>query len=161
MVLDVLGELAAGSIRDLAKNLFSGFYDRGISANEALRELRSNGLGYRRSDFLKDYAQGQGTYNQETKVKYVSKNAIPTEGILSSEYHGVPDKYSFVFKATGQDLDTGETTTQYFYYHRQTLDTRANMEQAAQDWIETQAERYGFSVEDVSIREGYINPAWA
>ncbi len=160
MVLNFIGGLASASIRELARNLFPGFYERGISANKALLELRELGLGYRRQDFLNDFRQGESLFEQAVKVRFVGENNMVGEGILQSAYHGVPDKYSFVFKATGFDTSTGEAAEQYFFYHRNSLDTRSNMEGDAQSWITEQSDRYGLDVEAVSLSEGYINPIW-
>jgi hypothetical protein len=160
MVLPLIGKLAGSALRAAARNLFPGFYERGISANQALRELQGQGLGYRRTDFLADFRQGLGTYTQATKVRFVSADKVPSEGILESLYHGVPDKYSLVFKATGTDSVTGEERDQYFFYHRNSLDTRANMESDARSWLESQADKYGYLTESVSLTEGYINPIW-
>lgn len=161
MVLDFISGLAASARRAMANNLFPGFYERGISANKALLELRDMGLGYRRQDFLADFAMGKGTYDQAIRVRFVKADATPSEGILKPLYHGVPDKYSLVFKATGTDAETGDTRQQYFYYHRNNLDTRSNMEQDALGWMAANSESYGFEIEDVSLTEGYINPVWA
>lgn len=161
MVLGALGRLTGEAVRGLARNLFSGFYERGISANKALTELRGLGLGYRRTDFLKDFSQGLGTYSQETRIRFVGPDKIPTEGILSEKYHGVPDKYSFVFKQSGIDADTGEVRDNFFFYHRNTLDTKSTMEEDAQEWASEQAGRYGIEDSIVKIIEGYINPLWA
>lgn len=160
MLGSLLGALSEGGIRGLARNLFKGFWERGISANKALQELRGQGLGYRRQDFLRDFAAGKQSYTQETKIKYVNRDAVPSEGILQPQYFGTPDRYSFVFKATGTDPNTGEAGDRYFTYHRNSLDTRGNMEQDAQDWLTESAQSYGLDVEEVSIKEGYINPGW-
>lgn len=157
----LFGNIGTGSRRELAKNLFSGFYERGISANDALSELRSMGLGYRRTDFLSDYAQGKGTYDQETKIRFVNPLDTPSERILSEKYHGVPDKYSLVFR---YDYYNGETDTSdngYFFYHRNTLSSRADMENDAYDYLTNNSEKYGFEITSVTIAEGYINPVWS
>ena len=161
MVLGALGRLTSAAIRSLARNLFPAFYERGISANQALQELREAGLGYRRQDFLADFRQGKSIYDSETRVRFVNRDKVPSEGILESMYHGVPDRYSFVFRATGTNLETGESEDRYFFYHRNSLDTRGNMEGEALDWAEGQSSVYGFDFEDVSMVEGYINPIWA
>lgn len=161
MVFQLLGELGSQSLRDLARNLFPGFYERGISANQALRELREAGLGYKRQDFLRDFAQGQGTYSQETRVRFVNPQNIPSDNILQSQFHGVPDKYSFVFKYSGVDKETGESADKYFFYHRNTLDSKANMENDAYDWLSERENSVPIDVESVSLVEGYINPVWA
>jgi hypothetical protein len=160
MLAGFLGKLTSQAIRGLARNLFSGFYERGISANQALRELQAEGLGYRRQDFLNDFRQGESRYAQETKVKFITYDSLPSDNILQSQYHGVPDKYSFVFQATGVDRETGEQTTDYFFMHRDTLDTRANMENDAYDWMSEEADKYNFDIEIPSLVEGYINPVW-
>lgn len=160
MVFGVLGGLGVSAIRGLARNLLPGFWERGISANAALRELQGLGLGYRRTDFLADFRQGKVGYDASTRVRFVQPDKVPSEGILESKYHGVPDRYSFVFKASGTDVATGEERDQYFYYHRNSIDTRGNMEAEAQGWLDEQSSQYGFEVDEVTIREGYINPIW-
>lgn len=159
-ILSELGELGAGAIRGLARNLFSGFYERGLSANKALTELQSLGLGYRRTDFLSDFSQGKGTYASETRIRFTGIDKVPSERVLEPKYFGTPDKYSMVFKYQGTDSTTGEDKTGYFFYHRNSLDTRANMEDEASDWLTSQAERYGVEVSSVRVVEGYINPLW-
>ena len=159
-ILEELGNLSSSAVRNLAQNLFSGFYDRGISANKALQELKDLGLGYRRTDFLADYAQGKGTFELKTRVRFTGLDNVPSEKILSPKYFGTPDKYSFVFKYSGQDTTTGEDTSGYFFYHRNSLDTRSNMEDDAMDWLSNQSENYGVDVSSVRIVEGYINPLW-
>ena len=160
MVLGALGRLTSTAIRGLARNLFKGFYDRGISANRALDELKSLGLGYRRQEFLSDFRVGKGRYEQESRIKFVGLDKIPSEGILQSQYHGVADKYSLVFKATGYDPVTLEEGDRYFFYHRNTLTTRRGLESDALDWFNNRSDVYAFSPTSVSVVEGYINPAW-
>lgn len=161
MVLGALGKLTGEAVRNLARNLFPGFYERGISANQALSELRQSGLGYRRRDFLNDFRIGESSFDQASKVKYVGEEKTPSEGILEPLYHGVPDKYSFVYKATGTDLNTNEPDERYFFMHRQSIDTRGNMEEEASSWYSDHEDQYQFSVDNVQLVEGYINPVWA
>lgn len=160
MLPEMIEGLGADARRNLARNLFSSFWERGLSGNAALNELRSAGLGYRRTDFLNDYRQDKEGYDQAVSIRNVNLDKIPSESKLEGLYHGVPDKYSLVFKASGVDNDTGEEREQYFFYHRDTLDTRRNMEKDASDWFNEQAERYGFEVEDIQVVAGYINPVW-
>ncbi len=160
MVFADLPELSAASRRNMARAMFSGFYERGYTAQQSLNALKEQGLGYRRQDFLKDFAQGKGTYEQATHVRYVRETGIPSESILQSQYHGVPDRYSFVFKATGTNTETGEPMTQHFYMHRENLSTRAAMEQDAFGWLSGQSDKYGIEIEEVTLEEGYINPIW-
>lgn len=156
-----IGKLGSEATRNLARNLFPGFYERGISANEALLQLREQGLGYRRTDFLKDYSAGKGEYDQSTRVRFVNEDNTPTQGILEPQYHGVPDKYSFVFRANGYD-EEGNSTESYFFYHRNDILTRREMEQEAEDYItSTSGNSQEYIVTSVSLVEGYVNPIWA
>lgn len=160
MVLGALGKMTGEGVRFLARSLFKGFYERGVSANQALRELRETGLGYRRQEFLKDFSQGESAYAQSVKVRFVGEDKMPTEGILQSQYHQVPDKYSFLYKAQGTDLFTNEPDERYFFVHRNTLDTRRNLEDEAASVYMDKVDTYKFAVDSISIIEGYINPVW-
>ncbi len=160
MVFGSFFEISDTSRRGLARNLFSGFYDRGLSANAALRTLSELGLGYRRQDFLRDFAQGQGVYTQAIKVRFVSENKTPSESILEGRYHGVSDKYSLVFRANFVNEETGEDDSRYFFYHRNDLASRGQMEGDAQEWANNQAGAYGYGITSVRLVEGYINPIW-
>lgn len=156
----LLGSLRSEGIRNLAQNLFSGFYERGLSASAALKELQEIGLGYRRTDFLSDYASGQSSFSQAVKIRFVKESNVPSESILQPKYFGTPDRYSMVYKYTGSDITTGEERSGYFFYHRNSLDTKANMEHEAGEWLTSQAEKYGVDVESIRLVEGYINPVW-
>lgn len=160
MLPDLISALGAEARRNLARNLFPGFWERGTTANDALSELRSMGLGYRRTDFLSDFRSGQTTYQHETAIRYVGLDNVPSERALEPQYHGVPDRYSFVYKVTGTDTSTGEPSERYFFYHRNNLDSRGNMESEAMDWYSEQADRYGLDPEAITTVEGYVNPVW-
>ena len=155
------GRLTSYAIRSMARALFPGFYERGISANQALRELREVGLGYRRQDFLRDFGQGREGYISATRVKYVNLDKTVSEGILEPAFRGVPDKYSLVFRAEGIDRGTGERGELYYYYHRSTLDTRRKLEEDAYAWISSKQASGTLGIEKVTLVEGYINPLWA
>lgn len=161
MVTGFLGHLAGAALRNAAQNLFSGFYERGLSANQALNILREQGLGYRRQDFLNDYRQGEARYTGAIRVRFVPGGNVPSENILEPGYFGTPDKYSFVFKATGRDKVSGEVKEQYFFQHRNDITSRRRMEEDAKDWMDEEAATYGLDAEDISLVEGYINEAWA
>ncbi len=155
------GRLTGEALRAMARNQFAGFIERGFSANAALGELRALGLGYRRQDFLADYRLTQDALGQATRIRYVNLDKVPTEGILEPKYHGVPDKYSMVFRAEGTNLNTGEQEKRYFFYHRDTLSNRGSMEEDAASWFKEQGSGYELELDSVHLVEGYINPVWA
>jgi hypothetical protein len=153
-IVSELGRLSSAAVRNIANNLFSGFYERGLNATQALKELQSQGLGYRRTDFLADYRTGKGQFDNETRIRYVGPGNLPSERILEPKYFGTPDKYSLVFRYTGEDTTTGEQTTGYFFYHRNTLDKRANMEADAASYLSEKSDKYGVDVSNVRVVEG-------
>lgn len=158
---EIFGSLGTASKRALAQNLFPSYYSRGLSANQALTELQSVGLGYRRQNFLSDYASGKSTYDLSSHVRFVNENAIPSDNILEPRYHGVPDKYSFVFQYNGVNALTNENTSGYFMLHVNTISTRADLESQAYEYLSNMSASYGMDVTNTSIREGYINPVYA
>lgn len=161
MVTGFIGKMVGAALRNAAQNLFSGFYERGYTANRALDELRSMGLGYRRQDFLNDYRVGANRYEGATRVKFVGGANTPSESTLEPGYFGTPDKYSLVFKATGKDRVTGEVKEQFFFQHRNTLTSKNKMEADAAGWFGEDGQTYGLDAEDISLVEGYINEVWA
>lgn len=161
MLPNIIEGLTPQSRRGLARNLFAGFYERGISANQALSELRAAGIGYKRQDFLDDFRSDKSGYERAASVRYINEGAIPNEKRLQPEDHGVKDKYSFVYRVTGRDEDTGKKDERYFFYHTNTLEKRGEMEEKAASWYGDQAERYGLTMEDITMVEGYINKVWA
>lgn len=160
MSLSDIRGLRAEAIRSLARNLFPGFYERGLSANKALETLRSQGLGYRRQDFLRDYAAGKQTWGQSTRIRFTNEDKVPSERILERRYFGVPDKYSLVFKGEVLDEDGNITGEKYFFYHRNSLTTRKQLEEDAESWFSNQTDRYSEKVVNVKVVAGYINPVW-
>ncbi len=157
-ITDLLGEIGGNSIRALARNLFSSFYERNLSANAALQELRNEGLGYRRQDFLNDFRVDKSSFDQASSIRYVNLDKVPSEGILEGKYHGVPDKYSLLFEYSGIDPVTGDEKSGYFFYHRNSLDTRSSMEDDALEYIHTTTGGSGFDASTVRVIEGFINP---
>lgn len=159
--LNLFADIEGGAIRNLAQNLFPGFFARGISANQALRELQSEGLGYKRADFLEDFRMSKASFDVESTVKYLDALDIPSDKQLEPKYHGTPDHYSFVFRAGYTDPETGESDDRYFFYHRNSTDSKAQLENDAYDWVTTEAENYPIDINEVELVEGYINPIWA
>ncbi len=160
MVLPFVGRLAGQALRDLARNLFPGFYERGISANQALSELKGQGLGYRRQDFLADFRQGLEGYDQATTIGRLGDSFTPRESILKPQYLGTPDRYSFVLRASVVDPVSKDESVDYFTYHRNSLDTKGSMQDDAMEWYNGQSDTDATFAYKVKIIEGYINPVW-
>lgn len=151
----------SGYVRGLARNFFSKLYEMGLSANKALSWLRERGLGYRRQDFLKDYRNGKSNWEQASRVRFLNLDKTPNESTLAPEYHGVPDKYSFVFHYTRQGDEEGSEVESYFYWHTNEIITRREMEQKALDYLVENEDKYRSIIQNPALRFGYINPVYA
>ena len=159
-ITDIIGDLLPQSRRDLAYNLFSGFFERNLSANQALQELKDQGLGYRRADFLVDYKTALASYDQASQIRHLQPGKVASDDILEGKYFGVPDKYSILFQYEKTDPTTGEKDTGYMFYHRNSLDKNGNMSDDARDYLESESDAYPFDIGSVKVWEGYINPLW-
>ena len=83
-------------------HLLKAFAERGYSANKALEALRSLGLGYRRQDFLRDWAIITGHAQRSDRLKY-----IPKDKRVSLELHSPtrwlrPGEYAYTIYVTVQ-----------------------------------------------------------
>jgi len=81
-------------------HILKALAERGYSANRALEVLRSQGLGYRRQDFLRDWAVITGHAQRADKLKYV-----PKDRRVSLEYHSPtgwlrPQEYAYTIYVT-------------------------------------------------------------
>lgn len=168
MLPELISGLSSASRREMSRNLFPGFWERGISANNALKELQNLGLGYNRQNFLNDFRQGLSDYDLSSSIKHVAGAAVPSEDILQPLYHGVPDRYSFVFRVDGSDPQTGEDTSRYFFYHTNSLQSRDQLEQQAMDWLSETVDSGGndrsgapINIDTVTAVQGFINPVWS
>jgi len=149
----------SGVIRGIARSFFTHLWEEGFSANKALSWLRERGLGYRRQDFLGDYNRGKERYELASKVRFVNLDATPSENILSREYHGVPDKYSFMFRYTTEG-EEGSEIESYFYLHTNNLITRKELELKAKMYLEENKDKYQKVITNPSLRMGYMNPVY-
>ena len=67
--------MAAPSLRGTLQPFMASLAGRGVSANDAQRQLaRSFGKTYRRTDFLKDYAGYTGAKRVESVIKNIPKD---------------------------------------------------------------------------------------
>lgn len=151
--------LRGEALRNMARGLFSAFYSEGISANEALRRLRDLGLGYRRQDFLRDYREGLGRFNQESNIKFVRKDAIPSDSVFLPVYHGLPDKYGYKVRWTHFDNERGEYVSGYAWYFTDFKGTRGEIEDRIGQYFNSRG-NYNAKDLSISLEAGHINPYW-
>jgi hypothetical protein len=151
--------LRGDALRNLARSMFSSFYSQGVSANEALRTLRGMGLGYRRQDFLRDYREGLGKFNQESTIKFVRNDAIPSDSAFLPKYHGLPDKYGYLVRYTQFDTDRGEYVSGYAWYFTDYKGTKRQIADRIIDYFVGRG-KYNATEIEITIEAGHINPYW-
>jgi hypothetical protein len=127
----ILGVLRGEARRNLARSLFPGFWERGISANQALRELREMGLGYRRTDFLRDYREGRETWFTKGNLRFLDPDKRPDVNRLEKGLIPTGEGFGFQFRMTFFDTQEGVFKTKYPWYYTDKIGTRRELESSA------------------------------
>lgn len=151
--------LRGEALRNMARSMFGGFYARGLSANQALAALRELGLGYRRKDFLADYRTGLGEWKQQSTIKFVNLDKVPSDNTFLPKYHGLSDKYGYMIKWRVYDESTLAWKEGVAWFFTDYKSTKRNIiNHITQSLMERG--KYGQSYTEVDILAGHINPYW-
>lgn len=151
--------LKAEATRNLARSLFAGFFERGIGANEALRQLKEQGLGYRRTDFLRDFREGLGNFKTESQIRYVGLDKVPSDRVFLERYHGLPDHYGYLYEFRVFDSDLGEEYSGYRWFFTDFRGTKREI----MNFIHNDMVNRGNSVVEnleIKLEAAHINPYW-
>lgn len=84
---------STGIIRVEVRHRMSAAIAAGKSASKFLTEMRSEGLGYRRTVFLSDWRSAANLKEKEGLLKYVRKDRLPSPQLFAD----TADKYSREF----------------------------------------------------------------
>jgi hypothetical protein len=100
-------------LRGLAQGFVSHFATEKVGANEGLRLLREQGLGYRRTDYLADYRFYSGVARKADALKYLPlKYCVGRDNF--SEPFGARMKSRYAYKVRTEVLTSwGEVETGY------------------------------------------------
>ena len=82
-----------GSRRAQAQPFLTKLAAEGIAANEALRQLKEAGMGYRRTDFLADYRKVTGAEKAKDYAKHIRKDYYPTSAVITPTELNLKRKY--------------------------------------------------------------------
>lgn len=140
---------------ELIYSTLPGFIEEGLSANKSLEIFKNSGLGIGRSEFLGIYRDVLGLEEKQNRVRYVSRNNIPSEGVLDSSRSDLKRDYLFVYKYEYVARDTGYLSKGYLSIDTDYLDTISSMEAEAADYIN---ENYGGKIDyliDVRVWKGF------
>lgn len=104
---------------------------RDLSANSILESLQSQGLGYRRQDFLSDIRIISHAEQTWSTIRYVTRDSVPSERLYFNTANPMLTQYQTVVEVRGYDRETGEAITRDVTVHHNTLLTRAELEEDA------------------------------
>ncbi len=114
-----------------------GFLERmfreGYSATEALETLREHGLGYRMTDFYKDWRIISGAVEKADRMKYVRRDYVISERLYTPGESRTGKRFVTTMKVKALDLITGETQDVYVKIGHDVPMIRADLEEMAKD----------------------------
>lgn len=88
-----------------------GAFREGLSATRFIRDMRSAGLGYRRTDMLADWRSVNALEAKKDALKYVRKDRYPTEKVMASVTWALSKEYMYVVKVQSV-IKVGEPVTE-------------------------------------------------
>lgn len=95
-------------IREKAASWILSCISGGLGANETLNLLKEFDLGYRRTDFLKDYDNLAGIAGKANILKYIPSFKSISEDNITKIAWNLSDKYRVHYTAVVYDKETGE-----------------------------------------------------
>lgn len=135
--------------RGIARTYLSSFMDQGFSANQVLRTLADQGLGYRRTDFLSDWREFQGLEKKKDVFRYIRKDYKPTSATITETNESLSKEYSYIFELKGRDRLTGETVTQGWRHATDSLLTLEESEELVNEMMGIP--KYDTGIDDVTV----------
>jgi len=98
------------SMRGLSRRFIPEMLKAGMSATAGLKLLRSEGMGYRRTDFLADFRDFAGVAMKRDPLRAIPKKYRPTEATIQRVDIKQTKKFYYNYKVEGYDIITREET---------------------------------------------------
>jgi hypothetical protein len=147
--LDTLSHSARQAYPIIQRGVREGLSSRSIS-----EALSNAGLGLRRQTLLDVMRLESGIQSAGRNLQFISPNNRPDPSRLPSALTRLRRLYSFTVQVTGTLTATGQTAIQHITVTSDSLMTRAEIEQAAQDAAEEGVDKYGMEVDSVKLIGG-------
>jgi len=122
--------------RGIGRTFLAGLVKQNLSANQALRTLKSAGLSYRRQDFLRDYKEWRKLGELETTFKYISKDRKPTQRTITRTEESLTKEYSYIFDVKGKDSLTGQDKIIHWRHGTDDLVTLSEAENVVDQYMQ-------------------------
>jgi len=100
--------MALSTMRGLSRRFIPEMLKAGMSATAGLKLLRSEGMGYRRTDFLKDFRDFSGLAMKRDPLRAISKKYRPTEATIQRVDLKQKKKFYYNYKIEGVNLYTNK-----------------------------------------------------
>ena len=97
-------------MRGLARQFIPEMLRAGMSATAGLNLLRSEGMGYRRTDFLSDFRDFAGIAMKRDPLRAIPKKYRPTEATIQRVDFQQTKKFYYNYKIEGYNIITQEET---------------------------------------------------
>lgn len=147
--------ISSDSKREIIRSYLPGLIEEGFTANASLQLFQDVGLGIGRSEYLGIYREVLGIEEQTNRIRFVNKDAVPSESLLGDYTHNIDSEYRFIYKYGYTNSSTGKFEEAFMGVNRDTLDTVAEMEADAADYIrQAYGDRVG-SLESITIWKGF------
>jgi len=121
------------SMRGLARQFIPEMLRAGMSATAGLNLLRSEGMGYRRTDFLSDFRDFAGVAMKRDPLRAIPKKYRPTEATIQRVDFQQTKKFYYNYKVEGYNIITQQDTESWI--------TVASDDILTMDEAEAEAER--------------------
>ena len=102
--------MALSTMRGLSRRFIPEMLKAGMSATAGLKLLRSEGMGYRRTDFLADFRDFTGLAMKRDPLRAIPKKFRPTEATIQRTEYEQTKKFYYNYKLEGYDIITQEQT---------------------------------------------------
>ena len=120
-------------MRGLARQFIPEMLRAGMSATAGLNLLRSEGMGYRRTDFLSDFRDFAGVAMKRDPLRAIPKKYRPTEATIQRVDFQQTKKFYYNYKVEGYNIITQQDTESWI--------TVASDDILTMDEAEAEAER--------------------
>ena len=142
------------TMRGLARRFIPEMLKIGMSTSAGLNLLRSEGMGYRRQDFLADWRDFAGIARKRDPLRAIPKKYRPTEATIQRADFKQTKKFYYNYKIEGYDIITQEQTETFITVASDDILTMQQAEDEAQrlaDWYKMDIEIAKMLIDGVTI----------
>lgn len=142
-----------GELRAWSRLAMPAYIEQGFSANKVLNMLKAAGKGYRRQDFLNDWREFKGLYQNEARISSLKSSTVVPYNYMTELEFTKPRKYRLRGSATFTDLETGEQSVQNVQWYS---DTGSSPDGFMTEFLDDYVKKYdveGKYIDEISLRQ--------